>query len=145
MGQKIIWMLLLAIGILNSTSCSKKVDNSYIEEYVYTNNSDYKITIESYTKLGEDFHRSTYSILKDSTLRQKIELTFGSKTGIVALSDSVVVIYDNARKKSFLPMTESSFNILNHENYSIVSNSDNYILYSYYFSESDFEEAESIE
>ena len=112
MKREIIWMQLLLIGILSSLISCTETDDSYYEEYVFMNNSNHEIVIEAYTKNDDDYLKNTYSISKDSSFVQEIEILFGSKTGIVALSDSVEIFFDNTKYNWFLPNSESEYNVL---------------------------------
>ncbi|MGJ3233481.1 hypothetical protein [Marivirga sp.] len=139
-------MRLLIIGILSSLlSCISQTDESFYEAYEFVNRSNYKIVIQSYTKIDEEYSLTDYSIFQNDTLTQEFELMFGSKTGIIAYSDSLRIIYRGERASGFLPEDPSTFNILNKENYSREEISKNYTNYQYEFSEDDFENAEPIE
>jgi hypothetical protein len=145
MEREIIWMQLLLIGILSSlTSCTEKTDDSYYEKYVFMNNSNHEIVIDAYTKNDDDYLKNTYSISKDSSFVQEIEIMFGSKTGIVALSDSVEIFFDSIKHNWFLPNSESEYNFLDRNNYLMDKLSDNHVKYTYVFSDSDYNNADSL-
>lgn len=145
MEREIIWMQLLLIGILSSlVSCTEKTDDSYYEKYVFMNNSNHEIVIEAYTKNDGDYLKNTYSISKDSSFVQEIEIMFGSKTGIVALSDSVEIFFDSTKYNWFLPNSESEYNVLDRNNYLMDKLSDNYVKYTYVFSDNDYNNADSL-
>jgi len=145
MKQKIIWMQLLLIGILSSlSSCTKESDNSYYEKYVFINNSKHAIVIESYTRIDEDYVKNINSIPIDSSLVQEIEILFGSKTGIVALSDSVEIFFDSTKYNWFLPNSKSEYNVLDRDNYLMDKLSDNHVKYTYVFTENDYNNADSL-
>lgn len=143
MEQKIIWMHLLLIGILSSfQSCDKGEDDKvYYEEFYFINNSNYEITIEAFNKMDDNYSNNTYSLSKDSTFHQKLELNFGSITGVVPYSDSAVVNFGDSIKASFLPDTQSSFNILNKSNYTVNKKSENHHEYRYVFTNDDYDNA----
>lgn len=145
MKREIIWMQLLLIGILSSlSSCTEKTDNSYFEEYVFINNSNHEIVIEAYTKNDDDYFKNTYSITKNSSFVQEIEIMFGSKTGIVALSDSVEIFFNSTKYNWFLPNSESEYNVLDRNNYLMDKLSDNHVKYTYFFSDNDYNNADSL-
>lgn len=147
MVQKTMWMQLLLIGILSSfQSCDRgEIDKVSYEEYYYINNSDYEIDIKAISKIDDEILNKTFNIISDSTLIQEIEIMFGSVTGIIAYSDSVVLKFGNAKEISFLPNSESSFNILNKSNYSTKDKENNRVKYTYTFTNEDFENAIEIE
>ncbi len=144
MKREIIWMQLLLIGILSSLISCTETDDSYYEEYVFMNNSNHEIVIEAYTKNDDDYLKNTYSISKDSSFVQEIEILFGSKTGIVALSDSVEIFFDNTKYNWFLPNSESEYNVLDRNNYLMDKLSDNHVKYTYVFSDNDHNNADSL-
>ncbi|NOU17112.1 MAG: hypothetical protein HOO91_06090 [Bacteroidales bacterium] len=135
MAQRTIWMQLLLIGILSSFQSCKKVDRSFIEEYNLINKTEYQIDIEVFNRIDHGYYKSTYNIPKDSVWVQKIDLDSGSKTGIIALADSVSVIFDNTKILNFLPYTESPFNILNQNNYDLIEIKENYHKYTFVINE----------
>jgi len=138
-------MQLLLIGILSSlSSCTEKTDDSYYEKYLFMNNSNHEVVIESYTKIDEDYIKNTYSIPIDTSFVQEIEIMFGSKTGIVALSDSIVIFFDNTKYNWFLPYSESDFNVLDRNNYLMDKLSDNHVKYTYIFTDNDYNNADSL-
>jgi len=143
MEQKIIWMQLLLIGILSSfQSCDKgEVDKVYYEEYYLINNSDYNIVIESYNKTDDGYNSNNYTLNQDSTLCQKLELNFGSTTGIIFYADSVVLRFGGSKEISFTPDTQSSFNIIDKRNYTVNEKSENKREYSYTFTNDDYDNA----
>ncbi len=147
MGQKIIWMQLLLIGILSSfQSCDNgETDKVSYEEYYFINNSDYDIGIKAISKIDNEIHSSSYSIAVDSTFIQEIEIMFGSVTGIIAYSDSVVLEFGNVKEINFLPNSESAYNILNKNNYTTTNKENNRVKYSYTFTNEDFENATVID
>jgi len=144
MEQKIIWIQLLLIGILSSfQSCDKEdVDKTYYEEYYLINNSNYKIVIEAYNKTDDGYNSNNFNLKKDSTLYQKLELNFGSTTGIIVYADSVVVRFGDDKKISFLPDKQSSFNILDKSNYTVNKKSENHHEYTYIFTNDDYNNAD---
>ena len=97
-----------------------------------------EIVIKAFSRINEELYCSTYNIAVDSTLTQEIELMFGSVTGIITWSDSVVIKYGDKKESSYLPSYESSYNILNRNNYTITNKEKNRITYSYTFSNKDF-------
>lgn len=143
MEQKIIWMQLLLIGILSSfQSCDKgEVDKVYYEEYYLINNSDYNIVIESYNKTDNGFNSNNYTLNQDSTLYQKLELNFGSTTGMISYADSVVIRFGGSKEISFTPDTQSTYNILDKSNYTENEKSENNREYSYTFTNDDYDNA----
>lgn len=146
MGQKIIWMQLLLIGILSSfQSCNTEIDGVLDEEYYFINNSDYDIGIKAISKIDNEIYSSTYSIDVDSTFIQEIDIMFGSVTGIIAYSDSVVLEFGDVKEISFLPNSGSAYNILNKNNYATTNKEKNRVKYSYTFTNEDFENATVIE
>lgn len=139
MKQKMILMQLLLIGILSSLqSCHEDVDKVYYEKFYFINNTDHELVIKAYY-IDDDHYN--YSLSKDSTLYQKLELNFGSTTGIIAYSDSVVVKFGDVRKVRFLPDTQSPFNILDRDNYTSDKDSDNHHEFRYHFTNDDFNNA----
>ena len=143
MEQKIIWMQLLLIGILSSfQSCDKgEVDKAYYEEFYFINNSNYELTIEAFNKTDDDYVKNIYILKKDSTFHQKLELNFGSITGVVAYSDSAVVNFGDSIKAIFLPDTQSYFNILDKSNYTVNKKSENHHEYRFVFTNDDYDNA----
>lgn len=147
MKQRIMWMPLLLIGILSSFhACNKKdVDNTYFEEYYYYNNSDYDVNIEAITKIDNSLVTNSYNIVVGSSFFQEREIVFGSVTGIIACSDSLVVKFGNSRQISYVPDTVSPFNILNRDNYEFTKVNENRVKYIYALTNEDFENAYEIE
>ena len=142
MKQKTIWMQLLLIGILSSfQSCHEDVDKVIYEKYYFINNTDHELVIEAYYPDVDDGYN--YSLSKDSTLCQKLELNFGSTTGIIAYSDSVVVKFRDVKSVSFVPETQSPFNILDRDNYNYTKNKDSVVRHEfrYHFTNDDYENA----
>lgn len=139
MEQKIIWMQLLLIGILSSfQSCDKgEVDKVYYEEYYLINNSDYNIVIESYNKTDDGYNSNNYTLIQDSILYQKLELNFGSTSGIISYADSVVIRFGGSKEISFTPDIQSTYNILDKSNYTENKKSENNREYSYTFTNDD--------
>lgn len=144
MVQKIIWMLLLLIGILSSFQSCIKTDNAFIEKYNFVNKTVYQIDIEAFNRIDNGYYISTYNIPKDSSLFQVIDLDSGSKTGIIAHSDSVSIIFGNTKILSFLPNTESPFNILNRNNYAVISIDENHHEYTFVFNEEMYNNAKPL-
>ena len=70
---------------------------------------------------------------------------FGSVTCIIAYSDSVVLEYGTVNFNSFLPYSESVYNVLNKNNYKVTKVENNRVKYTYTFTNEDFENAELIE
>ena len=147
MVQKTIWMLLLVTGILSSLySCKERIENVHIDDYYYVNNTNYNMRIESFNKIDNEFKKHTYSLSKGSSFFQQIEFMSGSTTGIIALSDSVFLSFEDIKTISFLPSTQTStFNILNINNYKFNKKSDNHFEYTYVFIDNDFQNAVEIE
>ena len=147
MVQKIIWMLLLVTGILSSFySCKESIDNVHIDDYYFVNNTNYSMRIESFTKIDNEFRKHTYNLNKDSCFFQQLEFMSGSTTGIIALSDSIFLSFEDIKAISFLPSNQTStFNILNINNYKFNKKSDNHFEYTYVFTENDFQNAVEIE
>ncbi|MGM0532823.1 MAG: hypothetical protein ACQER7_15860 [Bacteroidota bacterium] len=142
MKQKTIWMQLLLIGILSSfQSCHEDVDKVYYEKFYFINDTDHELVIEAYGN-NDDYN---YSLSKDSTLFQKLELNFGSSAGIIAYSDSVIVKFGDAKRVSFLPDTKSPFNILDRDNYTSDKDPDNHHVFKYYFTDDDYDNASQID
>lgn len=75
---------------------------------------------------------------------QEIEILFGSKTGIVALSDSVEIFFDSTKYNWFLPNSKSEYNVLDRDNYLMDKLSDNHVKYTYVFTENDYNNADSL-
>ncbi len=147
MKQKIIWMQLLIIGLLlfSFQSCKKgEIDKAFYEEYSFINHSDYEISIKSILQSDNQVQTKTHTLAVDATFNQEMELMSGNKTGIVAHSDSLVLNFGNVKTISFLPNTESDFNILNRNNYTKVNKESNRVKYSYIFTNEDFENANAI-
>jgi hypothetical protein len=139
MQQRIIWQTVLIIGTLISvTSCKKTIDKAQYEEFTLINNSGYQITIKAYTKLANGISEKTFNIAVNEFLMQEIELMAGSRTGIIPLSDSVVVIFDNERAAHYIPATVSPFNILNLNNFIKVRKGENRNAYTYTFTNDDY-------
>lgn len=146
MEQKTIWIIVLIFGILISFhSCKEKTDEVSIEEFYYINNSDYDIVINAFNNTDNGNIDNTFNILTNSDFSQEIDIMFGSKTGIVALCDSVSVIFGNNRIVHFIPNTESSFNILIHDNYEYLKKDENRNSYTYIFTNDDYENAIDME
>lgn len=146
MKQKTIWMQLLLIGILSSfQSCHEDVDKVIYEKYYFINNTDHELVIEAY--YNDDDDNYNYSLSKDSTLDQKSKLNIGSTRGIIAYSDSVVVKFGDVKRVSFLPDTNSPFNILDRDNYNYTKNKDSVVRheFKYHFTNDDFENASQID
>lgn len=141
MVQKIIWMLPLLFGILSSFQACEKgnVDKVFYEEFNFTNKSIYELEIKSFSRVNEELYCNTYTIAVDSTLTQEVEIMFGSVTGIIACSDSVVVVYEDEKEISYLPCYESSYNILNRNNFIVSNTENNHVVYSYTFTNKDFD------
>ncbi|HIP48528.1 MAG TPA: hypothetical protein EYG92_06130 [Lutibacter sp.] len=146
MQQKIIWIVVLTFGILISfQSCKKNTDGVSIEEFYYINNSDYDIVINAFNNTDSGYIGNTYNLPVNGDFSQEIESMFGSKTGVVALCDSVSVVFGSNRIEHFLPNTESFFNILNHNNYEYFKKDKNHNSYTYSFTNDDYENAIDME
>ena len=144
MQQRIIWMLVLAFGILISFySCNKTtvVDKSFYEEFKYSNNSEHDLLIKTFNIVDNEYISNTYSLPIQSDFSQEINLMFGSKIGIIALCDSVVVDFGEDKISYFLPETESSFNIVTHKNYNCIEKDENHRACSYNFTNEDYDNA----
>jgi len=142
MEQKITWMRLLFIGMLSSLlSCKSETDGVRYEEYRLINNTNYTLYIESFTRIDDDFINTPKIINPNDSLLQEIELFFGSKTGIVSLSDSVHVNYDSLRYINLTPLTDTKFNILDFGNYEQKIISAKRTRYIYRFTDDDFNNA----
>lgn len=142
MQQKTIWKAVLIIGILISLiSCKKTIDKNQYEEFYYINNSTYDLSINVYNKIGAEFTVNTYTIHVNDNLSQETELMSGSKTGIIALCDSVTVVFGNERISHFVPSSVSPFSILDFNNYFFVKKGSNRSSYTYTFTEEDYHNA----
>ena len=142
MQQKIIWIIVLTFGILISLqSCKKNIDRVSIEEFYYVNNSDYNIVINAFNNTDNGYIDNTYNLPVNGGFSQDIDLISGSKTGIVALCDSVSVKFGNTKIVHYLPNTVSFFNILNHNNYEHLKKDENRDSYTYIFTNDDYENA----
>lgn len=145
MVRETIWMLLLVIGILSSLqSCDENVDKRVIHSYVYNNNSDYDINIQTFNYMTDTIVVSRYNVKKDSVFSQEVDLMFGSVTGIISYGDSAVITF-NDRFQNFTLKDTSKFNILNLDNYSHIEISNNHDEYLYYFTNKDYDFAEDID
>lgn len=145
MQQKIIWTTVSIFGILISIfSCNKNVDESQYEEFYYINNSNHDISITVFNKIDDSFLESTYNLAVDNDFFQEIEIMSGSKTGIISMGDSISVQFGNERISIFLPTTESSFNILDYNNYEFLKKDENRNSYTYTFTEDDYENADEL-
>ena len=143
MQQKTIWKAVLIIGILiGLISCKKTIDKNQYEEFYYMNNSTYDLSINVYNKLDAEFTVNTYTIHVNDELSQETELMSGSKTGIIALCDSVTVVFGNERISHFVPSSVSPFSILDFNNYFFVKKGSNRSSYTYTFTEEDYHNAE---
>lgn len=145
MKQRVIWMPLLIIGILSSfQSCKKHVDSYLIHEYQYKNNSNYGVTVDVYNKVDRNFLKNSYNIPKGAEFTQQLDIMFDSKTGIIELADSVELFLDNNKKVNYGITTDSKFNILKEENYVKLKKSDKHVIFTYVFTDEDFNKADSI-
>lgn len=145
MQQKIIWTTVSIFGILISIfSCNKNVDESQYEEFYYINNSNHDISITVFNKIDDSFLESTYNIAVDNDFSQEIEIISGSKTGIIAMGDSITVRFGDERISNFSPTIESSFNILDYNNYEFLKKDENRNSYTYTFTEDDYENADEL-
>lgn len=145
MVRKTIWMLVLAFGILNSFySCNKTIDKSFYEEYIYKNNSGHNLTIKAFNKTDNGYISNSYTLPANGNFSQEIELISGSKIGIIALCDSVAVQFGNDRISFFLPETESSYNIIAHNNYDCIEEDENHRICTYIFTSEDYENADEL-
>ena len=145
--KKIIWMQLLLIGTLSSfQSCNKGgEDKVYYEEYHLTNKSDYEIVIKSFNKTDDGYEKTNFSINRDGSVYQMVELNFGSTTGIIAYADSVVLQFGNDKHISFNPDIQSAYNILDRKNYSETKKSENKTEYRYTFTNEDYDNASTLD
>ena len=142
MQQKTIWKAVLIIGILiGLMSCKKTIDKNQYEAFYYMNNSTYDLSINVYNKIDAEFTVNTYTIHVNDELSQETELMSGSKTGIIALCDSVTVVFGNERISHFVPSSVSPFSILDFNNYLFVKKSSNRNSYTYTFTEEDYQNA----
>ena len=142
MQQKIIWKAVLIIGIhISLLSCKKTIDKNQYEEFYYINNSTYDLSINVYNKIGAEFIVNTYTIDVNDDLSQETEFISGSKTGIIALCDSVTVVFGNERISRFVPSSVSPFSILDLNNYFFLKKNSNRNSYTYTFTEEDYQNA----
>lgn len=147
MVRKINWMPLLLFGILSSMllGCNEDVDKKYIEEYYFVNKCDYDIAIETLTKINSEYVKIVYELPKDSILFQEKDISLAGEAGIVALSDSLSVIFGNNKRISSYTYTESSFNLLNLNNYEHIKIEEYRFKNTYTFSNLDYENADEIQ
>ena len=144
MIRKIALTIVLLSGILSSlVSCGEEiVEKIYHNEYHYINNSEKEIIINAFYNRVDTIFKSKHSIALDGVMLQKIELSSGDTTGIIVTSDSVSIVFGNKRLSNFNQSVESTFNILHLNNYNFFNKEVNNDIYTYTFTESDYENAE---
>ncbi|HMM11626.1 MAG TPA: hypothetical protein PKE03_05985 [Bacteroidales bacterium] len=139
MKRRSTYLIVLISGILISLiSCKKTIDKAQYEEYVYLNHTSHLLTIKVYNRKNDGFLEQTYNIALNQLLKQEIELMAGSITGIIPLSDSVIVIFGNERISRFTHFSSSPFNIMNLNNYVREKKGSNRNSYTYTFTQEDF-------
>lgn len=144
MLQRIIWMQLFLFGILSSfSSCKKQVDAYLIHEYHFKNDSNYGIAIDVYNRNENNFVKNSYNITKGIFFSQQLDLMFDSKIGIIALSDSVVIIFEKNKKATFCSNTDSKFNILKEDNFIKSNKSNKHVIFTYTFTDNDYNNADT--
>ena len=103
MKRRTLLIVGLIIGALFCmSSCKKIIEWCYYEEYHYVNNSGHVISITAFNKIDSVWYAETYHIGINEQFSQELELNSGSCTGIVALCDSIKVIYGNERVSTFV-------------------------------------------
>ena len=157
MGQKTIWLLLLAIGILNSSilqSCRQEliVEKVIIRTYKYVNNTGHSITIKKWQL--NDF-MIAYDLPSSNEIKFKVEFPFGdcsiddgkrvtsfnaNSNCLLIISDSLKIIFDDSKSYSLKPDNNIKINILKEENYEHAKEG-NIEDFSYYFTSKDYENA----
>ena len=144
MIRKIALAMVLIFGTLNSlVSCTKAiVDKAYYNEFRYINSSGRDIIITAFNIRVDTTLKSTHNIIIDDVLLQKIELFSGINTGMIATSDSVSIVFGNKKLSNFNRSVETTFNILHANNYDFLKKELNNDIYTYTFTESDYENAE---
>ena len=68
---------------------------------------------------------------------------FDSKIGIIALSDSVVIIFEKNKKATFCSNTDSKFNILKEDNFIKSNKSNKHVIFTYTFTDNDYNNADT--
>jgi len=145
MKRRTILIVALIIGALCCMpSCKKRIEWCYYEEYHYINNSSYEISITAFNKIDSIWYAETYHIGINEQFSQEIEFNSGSSTGIIALCDSVKVIYGNERVSHLVFDSISPYNILRLENYDTVQISNNRRSNTYTFTINDYQNANDI-
>lgn len=141
MQQKIIWTILLGIGILSSFVSCKRVDERYFDSFHYRNQSGYSLIITSYYKIDNiyKFNR-TDSIPNGQFIQQEYE-RMDPSTYAITTADSVILKFnsDSSRYSAFILDTlNNKFNILNTNNYKLEATEVNKRKFSYVFTLEDY-------
>jgi len=140
MRLKIILMMPLLIGILNSfQSCKKIIDETYYIDYVFTNLTDSEIKITAIIFDEENEIVSSYIIKKDSAFMQQCEMIFGDCSDQIFFSDSVVITFRDTLRACYSRAIDSPYNILLGSNFVKEHISENHDVYSYDFTLEDLD------
>ena len=152
MKHHIMYKILLTFGILSNFlifSCGQgEVEDIYTEIFNYQNNTNFLIEIQE-SKNGVV---SKFNIQPTESLNYKIQVGTGGNCSINGIvnsnsecllwySDYIKIILNSTRHLEFTRESISDFNLLNLDNYE-VETINNERIYSYNFTESDYENAE---
>lgn len=152
MKHHITYKILLTFGILSNFlifSCGQgEVDGTHTEIFNYQNNTTFLIEIQE-SKKGVV---STFNIQPTESLNYKIQVGTGGNCSINGIvnnnsecllwySDLIKIIFNSTRYLEFTRESISDFNLLNLDNYE-VETINNERVYSYNFSELDYDNAE---
>lgn len=151
MEQKRIYTRLLFFGILISfftVSCGGDVDYRQHDYLRYINKSDYPIKIKTYKRIYED-HVSvhSYDIAPKDSLEQDHALMFGSSNGIIRVSDSVRIIFNNKKQLLYVPIKLGKHSVFDFRedggSYEIKPVGERNTRYRYVFTNEDYDRAEN--
>lgn len=139
MEQKIIWILLSIIGIISSlNSCiTEKV---YMVRFEFSNATSHDIVIKSYYETDDSvWIKIEDSLRGNSSFQEQTPLPLGKKD-VIALRDSVILVFDGIRSSSFKGSTDTptNLNMVNLSAYKEKSISDEVKLFTYKFTEEDY-------
>ena len=153
MQQKITWMQLLTIGVLSScfiSSCITTGGGVHTHRAIYTNETDFPITIEQQVMISDSMTIRTYKLDSEATMEfehvpylhsctiDNIEQPYIGTGCSLMHSDSLKITFNDSTFYWLTRADTVEVNILLRENYVITEQVDDQTDYKYTFTEKDF-------